>query len=387
MNELEHVYQISAVGKSKYNLADVYEVSALDIFEGVHQLLELSKHTATQHIFSRDDFLGANEEFKGNFSAHLEQFNPRTTASAIHVKGDGLQIAFIGNFKAEHSTENQIKWALEEGLGHDVEMLQENEVNLAAIRSAVEFSDMLFWVRTPGWLRVQDREMLELLDELKIPSVSVHLDKFWGIPEREALIGIHPFWRTKFVWTADGSRQEDFQARGVNHFWMRPAVSEVYCHPGQPWDMYRCDVGFVGAREYHSEYPFRAQLVEFLEKTYGDRFKHITGLRGHGLNDFYASCKVVVGDCIFAGTPNYWSDRVPETCGRYGFLLHPGIHGLEVPMATYAPQDLEDLQMMIDMYLEWPHQRRRNIAKMMADHVKEFDTWTRRMKEILEIVR
>jgi len=389
MNEVEPSYKIQAIGKSKYNLADVYEVSALDIHElavvlrsGVYCMDGVLRG---DNILGRGTFHSANASFKEIFSAHLEELKP--AAPYIRQKGTGLQIAFIGNFKPDHSTENQLRWALEEGLGHDVETLQENEVNLAAIRTAMEFSDMLFWVRTPGWLRVHDREMLELLASAKIPTVSVHLDKFWGIPDREALIGVHPFFKTQFVFTADGSRQEDFKARGVNHFWMRPAVSEVYCHPGTPWDMYRCDVGFVGAKDYHSEYPFRKQLVEFLEKTYGDRFKHITGLRGHALNDFYASCKVVVGDCIFAGTPRYWSDRVPETCGRHGFLLHPQIDGLEVPVAVYHRQDLEDLQEMIEMYLEWPCQRRKNVSKMMADHVKRYDTWTVRMKEILEIVQ
>jgi len=158
MNEIWGAYQIPSVGKTKYNLADVYEVSALDIFDGVNNMLahwhEFKCGPFTPFCvapFSRKRFLTANEKFKEAFSAHLEQFNPRPAAPAIRVKGAGLQIAFIGNFEAEHSTENQIKWALEEGLGHDVEMLQENEVNLAAIRSAMEFSDMLFWVRTPGW--------------------------------------------------------------------------------------------------------------------------------------------------------------------------------------------------------------------------------------------
>lgn len=304
----------------------------------------------------------------------------------MRVKGDGLQIAFIGNFKAEHSTENQIKWAFEEGLGHEVEMLQENEVNLAAISTAMEYSDLLLWVRTPGWLGVPDNKMLDLLGSAKIPTCSVHLDKFWGIPEREALIGVHPFWKTKFVFTADGSRQEEFKARGVNHFWMRPAVSEIYCHRGQPWDMYRCDVGFVGAREYHREYPFRLQLVEFLEKTYGDRFKHITGLRGHGLNDFYASCKVVVGDCIFAGTPNYWSDRVPETIGRFGHLLHPKVDGLDVPVWLYEPQDLNSLQEQIELNLTLPESVRKKFIRHSAEWVKERDTWTVRMTSLLKLV-
>src|SRR5207253_727317 len=112
---------------------------------------------------------------------------------------------------------------------------------------------------TPGWLQVPDEEMFKLLEWCKnegVKTLSIHLDKFWSIPDREFLIGKIPFWKTAYCFTADGSRQEDFAKRGVNHFWMRPAVSEVYCHPGTPREEYHCDVGFVGAKEYHSEYPF-----------------------------------------------------------------------------------------------------------------------------------
>lgn len=381
MNEIEHAIRVEATGSTKSNLANVYEVSAIGIHHAVKRALEIQ--------FDDDDvraeFLEGNKEFKTLFDVHLGDITPKVVEPVRRAKGSQLQIAFIGNFKADESTERMILWALEEGLGHEVDQLQENEVNLAAIRSAMAFSDLLIWVKTPGWLRVPDREMCDFLEG--VPSLSIHLDKFFGIPEREPQVGVHPFWKTNYVFTADGSPQAAgfFKARNVNHWWMRPAVSEVYCHPGQPWDMYRCDVGFVGAKEYHGEYPFRKQLVESLEKTYGDRFKHITGLRGHGLNDFYSSCKVTVGDCIFAGTPRYWSDRVPETVGRHGHLLHPRVKGLEIPVSLYEPQDLESLHKGIEGALS--HQGMiREFVRAGADHVLRHDTWTIRMKEILETV-
>lgn len=400
MNEIEPSLKIPATKKSKIHLADVYEVSALDIYEMASDL-STKAHVGMyvmdgvrrgDNVLGRSAFHEESDKFKKSFAGHLEALDggkkPAAAPAYIKKKGSGLQVAFIGNFKPDHSTENQIRWALEEGLGHDVELLQENEVNLTAIQSAARFSDVLFWVRTTGWLRVPDKEMLEFLGQAKIPTVSIHLDKFWGIPDREALIGVHPFWRTKFVFTADGSRQEDFAARGVNHFWMRPAVSEVFCHPGQPWDMYRCDVGFVGARDYHREYPFRGQMVDFLEKTYGARFKHFTGIRGHALNDVYASCRVVVGDCIFAGTPHYWSDRVPETIGRHGFLIHPRVDGMGQYVGNwYSPQNLESLQRAIESSLRLTETQRKKIVRNCAGFVSKLDTWTVRMKEILEIVR
>lgn len=391
MDEVIFAHRIPVVGKTKLYLADLYQVSAIDIYKKVSALLTLGDRGLGKDGKPREEFIKNNIDFKFAFAKHFQEIAPeKPTPAPVYIKkkGSGLQVAFIGNFKPDHSTENQIRWALEEGLGHDVELLQENEVNLTAIQSAARFSDVLFWVRTAGWLRVPDKEMLEFLSETKIPTCSIHLDKFFGIPDREALIGVHPFWRTKFVFTADGSRQEDFAARGVNHFWMRPAVSEVFCHPGQPWDMYRCDVGFVGARDYHREYPFRGQMVDFLEKTYGARFKHFTGIRGHALNDVYASCRVVVGDCFQAGTPRYYSDRVPETMGRFGFLIHPRVEGMGQYVGTwYSPQNLESLQRAIESSLRLTEAQRKRIVRNCAGFVSRLDTWTVRMKEILEIVR
>lgn len=377
---------VTTCGTTKYNLATVYEVSARNIWIVVSTMMQTLPFIWAVVKRNRAVFLRDNERFKQLLRTHIDEFTPRQAAAPRVIRHDvPKHIAFIGNFGASESTENMIKWALTEGLGHRVDMLQENDVTMKDISAAMVHNDALLWVRTPGWLKTSNHAMLEFLEALDvagIPTLSVHLDKFWGIPDREALIGVHPFWCTKHVFTADGSRQTDFAALDVNHHFMRPAVSEVYCHPGTPQEEYRCDVGFVGAKDYHGEYPFRRKMVEFLETKYGPSFKHITGLRGHGLNDFYASCKVVVGDCIFAGTPNYWSDRLPETCGRHGFLLHPQITGIDVPLVTYKPQDLDDLAAKVDYWIPREAERRLKVLQS-AEHIRRHDTWTVRMAEIL----
>jgi len=386
MDEIHSASKVQAHGWSTYNLAKVYEVSALDIHVACKEFLANSSLFG-YGIFgdSREEFLRGNEFFRTAFAEHLEDFVPRSMRMAIASRQGKMRISFLGNFLAAESTENMIRWALEQALDHSVDLLQENEATLRKIDLSCRNSDLFLWVRTPGWLKVEDREMLAWLADRGYRTASIHLDKFWGIPEREALIGKIPFWKTNFVFTADGSRDEDFEKAGVNHHWMQPAVSEVYVHPGTPRDHYRCDVGFVGAKDYHSEYPFRRQMVEFLERTYGNRFKHITGIRGHELNDVYASMKIVVGDCIFAGTPRYWSDRVPETIGRHGFLLHPEVQGLDLPVATYQPQDLKSLKEQIDLWLfnEGP---RKEVIKQGVEQIRRDDTWTVRMRQILEIV-
>jgi hypothetical protein len=89
-----------------------------------------------------------------------------------------------------------------------------------------------------------------------------------------------------------------------------------------------------------------------------------------------------VGDCIFAGTPNYWSDRLPETCGRGGFLLHPKVEGLDIPVATYEPQNLQSLEEQIDAWLHSDGWRKAD-TKRCANIVRDSHTWTDRMQEIL----
>jgi hypothetical protein len=380
MNEINAPFLVPSVGQFAYNLATIHEVSALDIHERAKEMLMPDFHVND----ARNRLLQANAAFREAFGAHLEDLRAPSPQMARNASGK-RRIAFLGNFEAPESTENLVRWALEQRLNCEIEPIQENVSFLHHIEAAVNFCDLFLWVKTPNWLQVSDADMEEFLQRLKIPSVSLHLDKFWGIPDREAQIGKHPFWKTSFVFTADGSRQEDFKKRGVNHFWMQPAMSEVHLHPGAPKDAYRFDVGFIGAKGYHKEYPFREKLVDFLQETYKGRFKHFLGVRGHELNDVYASLKVIVGDCFGAGIPYYWSDRLPETCGRYGFLIHPQIEGAKIPTATYLPQDLDDLKFQIDYWLAHDLERYA-ITRMCAAHVRMHDTWSVRMREILDIV-
>jgi glycosyltransferase involved in cell wall biosynthesis len=386
MNEINNALFIKPDGQSSRRMASLYAVSALDIYEKIAAVTT----TITDGHYARDEFIRGNESFKELFAPHLDDVRAARARHTVKKASiaENPSIAFLGNFAAPESTENMIKWALERGLGLEVRTFQENTVTLEELVDGIDAQDLFIWVRTPGWLAVTDATMYEILTSCKNAgkkTIGLHLDKFFGIPERERLIGLHPFWKCEYVFTADGSRDEDFRRKGVNHAWLRPAVSEVYLHPGTPREEYACDVVFVGAKGYHREYPFRPAMIEFLEKCFHGNFKHITGVRGHALNDVYASAKICVGDCIFAGIPNYWSDRVPETTGRGGFLLHPDVQGLDLPVAVYKPQDLDDLAAKIEFWLPLEKERR-NTVKMCMRHVARKDTWTIRMREILKTV-
>ena len=393
LEELDECVGLEATKCGKFNLADLYEVSALTIYEMVQEVLEKNPTDLLpiegggweSNLHPRDYFLNGNEEFKEVFKEQLDAPAPTYAIRRIRKAGDPKRIAFLGNFEASESTENQMLWALEQRLGYEVEKLQENHVTLHQLEEAVDWNDIFIWVHTRGFLKVSDSKMSGLVEKMRrigMPSYSLHLDKYLGIPEREAVVGKHSFWLTDQVWTADGSNPEWFEKKGVHHFWMRPAVSEVYCHPGTPREQYKCDVMFCGAKGYHREYGYRPLMIDFLERQYGERFKHVEGVRGHELNDAYSSARVIVGDHIFSGIPRYFSDRAMETVGRHGFLLYPKTDGLCIPCATYEPQNLDDLKVQIEYWLS-NENTRCDTLRVSAEHVRLHDTWTIRLAEIL----
>lgn len=301
-----------------------------------------------------------------------------------------FQVAFVGNFGAPFSTENDLAWTFEQ-LAWRVIRLQENSASTDDILAAALESDFLLWVHTHGWKsqgRVSMGDVLAVCKERFVPSVGVHLDRYFGIAAREDMVRNHPFFRCAELWTADGGNQNKFSALGIRHHWMPPAICYRHCKSGDRKPEYECDVAWVGSgRDYHQEYPFRRQLIDWLDQPRlnftvkrwgGDR----PGARAE-LNDIFASCKVVVGDSMFAGAPRYWSDRIPEVRGRGGFLLHPASEGMSFTgLGNYRAQDLEDLESCIGYYLA-NDEKREEMRTLGYEQTKRHDTYTHRMLAIL----
>jgi hypothetical protein len=159
------------------------------------------------------------------------------------------------------------------------------------------------------------------------------------------------------------------------------------------------DVIFVGSRRYHPEWPHRPQLIDWLRATYGPRFTHVGGdgdtgtMRGDELNRIYASSKIAVGDSLCPGFdyPGYWSDRVYETIGRGGFLIHPTIRGMaeqfkdDEHLAFYDFGDFDQLRFLIDYHVEHADERER-IRRAGHELVKSRDTYRDRWQTILETI-
>lgn len=305
-----------------------------------------------------------------------------------------MKIAFLGNFGPEFSTENEYKWTFEQ-LGHTVIPLQESRATTTECLAAGLDADIFSWVNTHSWQTPGPGSMYDVLDDLRKAgkkTFGMHLDRYQGLnvgDGRQNRVGTTPWWKMDYIFTADGGNNEFFKDRGVNHFWLPPAVAKRHCFIGNFRQEFACDVAFVGARGYHPEYSFRSHLVEWLDgqrqwnvkRFGGDR----PGYRGAPLNDIYASAKVVVGDSCFAGAPYYWSDRVPETLGRAGFLLHPRSLGMKMPIQTYNPQDLGDLGDKITYWLA-NDAGRAEFKQGGFDWVRTCDTYHNRVHEMFSVM-
>lgn len=312
-----------------------------------------------------------------------------------------LTVAYRGNFQpgVSHpwSTETHVASALE-ALGHRVVRLQENRVGWADCEAAGRAADMFLWQRTWDLDPEGGHRTLDALKAAGVPTVSFHLDLYIGL-EREAQLATDPFWRTAVVVTADGGHADQFAAYGINHHWLPPAVAEEECALGRP-DRRRFPhkVVFVGSHPYpHPGWrPYRNRLMYTLQRRYRSAFRvwpdRGRAIRGAELASLYASAAVVVGDSCLAGqVPRYWSDRIPETIGRGGFLLHPEIEGLSdwyqsgQDLVTYPVGDFDALCHQIDHYLAHPDERAR-IAAQGRTTVLDRDTYRHRMITVLDIV-
>jgi hypothetical protein len=311
-----------------------------------------------------------------------------------------MRVVFVGNFGPAHSTETHLAQALE---AIDVEVVreQENQVDWSTLAKRCTDANFFLWTSThdysPASVYPAQRQFLA---DCTIPIVGYHLDIWHGLG-RAHRVNEAPFFKVGLLVTADGGHDAEWIDAGVNHRYMPPGVSEFECEPGTPRGEFRSPVAFVGSWDggYHAEHQHRHQLVRWLQKNRPDcQFwpkprKH--AVRGDALRDLYASVGVVVGDSCFAGRiANYHSDRIPETLGRGGFLLHPAVPGVTdgtlytdgEHLRTWRVGDWDALAYLIDHYTANPDEACK-IAEQGRAHVLEHHTYTRRMEQLLDLLR
>jgi hypothetical protein len=305
-------------------------------------------------------------------------------------------IVFLGNFRVDFTSESHHAKSLE-SLGHTVTRLQETEATSQEILKLASSSDLFVWVHTHGWKtpgKYEMQQVLKRLADLKIPSAAYHLDLWFGIGRQKDLTRDPIYKSIGHFFTVDSRMADWFNTKtNVKGHYIPAGVfgEEVTYSPAKM----EHDVIFVGSRKYHTEWAYRPKLINWLEATYKDKFEHygnggVKSVRGQELNDLYASTKVVVGDtlCINFDYPDYWSDRIYETLGRGGFLIHPYIPGIEKEFTDkehvvfYEYNNFDQLKELIDYYLTHDAEREK-IRLAGHELVKNNYTYKHRWKSIL----
>lgn len=314
-----------------------------------------------------------------------------------------MRVAYVGNFEPPHSTENHVAQALEANR-HSVVRLQEQSFGWDPKRVPPR-TDFVLWTHTHGYgppkTHGRQAKFCEALRRRDTPVIGYHLDRWWGL-QREYQVAEEPFFNdTTLVVTADGGHDDEWANLGIDHVWFPPAVSARECEPrGTPRDEYRSELAFVGSWQggYHAEWPHRQELVDWLGDTYRDRCafwprRGEHAVRGADLRDLYASVDVLVGDSCLAGSAHsYCSDRIPETLGRGGFLVHPRVAGITDRqffegrhLACWTLGDWDELRAVIDHHLANADERQ-VIASRGRVHVLDAHTYEVRMQQLVTIL-
>lgn len=308
-----------------------------------------------------------------------------------------MRITFYGNHSLPWTSESHHCASLEE-LGCEVVRLQEPSTPAAAIQSEAERSDLFVWVMTHGWHTPRIEDVVAHLRGRGIPTVAYHLDRYMGLPRWNEYVN-NPYMNLLDHWFTVDAEQAKWlnENTSVRGHYLPAGVYGAECYMATPSD--RFDVCFTGSRNYHPEYGYRKQLLDWLQQSYGDRFRHYGGggrptARGADLNQIYADARVVIGDTLcldsnYAG--KYFSDRIFEVCGRGGMIVHPWLYGLDEHFADgehvvfYKHGDFDDLRMKIDYYLKHDDEREK-IRRAGHEHAKANHTYVRRWETILETV-
>ena len=307
------------------------------------------------------------------------------------------KITFLGNFRVDFTSESHHSKTLE-SLGHEVIRLQESEATAEMVLQNAIDSSLFIWVHTHGWNTIGRFTMEDVLLELKkhkIPSMTYHLDLWFGLRRQKDLRRKPVYQYIDHFFTVDRKMADWFNSNtSVKGHYLPAGVYDKECTytPAIATE----EVIFVGSKTYHPEWPYRPKLINFLNQAYGKRFnlygrEGVKMVRGQELNNLYSSTKVVVGDtlCPDFNYPDYWSDRIYETIGRGGFLIHPYISGLEKEfedkkhVVFYEYNNLDQLKQLIDYYLEHDEEREQ-IRRSGHELVKNNYTYKNRWQTILK---
>jgi hypothetical protein len=306
------------------------------------------------------------------------------------------RIAFIGKFRKLHDEEGKAR-SLEK-LGHEVFRFDETSFNQSAtINNQMVLlqcrPDIIIYTK----LRIPHAQrFMSTMKQNGIKTVCWVPDLYFGIPREEEVRKKSPMFQGDYIFSPDGGSQEKFKSLSINHIPLKQGIFYDSCVEKDDIETRekKIDILFVGGvnKSIHGE--SRERLLGFLRDTYGDRFfwagaNNSEQYRGNDLTDLIASANIIIGDCV--DSPDYWSNRLYETIGRGGFMLHPQVKGIDhhyIPgkhFDTFERNNFKQLQNKIEFYLE-NTAKRNTVVKEGLSHTKTHHTLTNRAAYLIERV-
>lgn len=299
------------------------------------------------------------------------------------------KIVYLGNFTRLYDEEGIAK-SLEK-LGHTVIRIAEQGYIATTPQEIVkEGPDFVLYAKLKIPM-VWRQGFFQAMRDYKIKTVCWIPDLFIGLGREKYINVPESIFQADFVCTPDGGHDEKWKEWGINHHTLRQGIYDEECYSGEAQNL-PSSIAFVGTQ--NGEFPYRQKLMMELARHYSDMFRwygRLTSyeIRGSHLNELFASIPIIIGDSVYS--PQYWSNRIYETLGRGGFLIHPNIPGLEKEFIYYkhfVPYDYGDMDGLfekIDYYLTHDTERK-FIAQQGQEFVKENHTLLHRCRQLLKIV-
>lgn len=285
---------------------------------------------------------------------------------------EGVRICYIGKFQRLHD-EEYIAQSFE-SIGCRVDRVEITRYKLQQIWSHIMVTkpDLVLFAKFPyepggNALPAPNQQCVKFIEDLRAAGIKTAtwiFDIYWDSYRRQ-LLRIKAFFLTDYVFTTDGGHAKEWKSMGVFHRCVRQGIFKPECRLLPEKDPE--GIVFIGDNNIFNVE--RVAQLEAVQARYGQQFhwygqKDPNEIRGMELNELYARSKIVIGDSIHS--PQYWSNRVVETLGRGGFLIHQEVPGLseEYPhLVTYPRGDIPALLEKIEYYLTHETERRAIVRK------------------------
>lgn len=289
-----------------------------------------------------------------------------------------MKISFIGKFGKIYD-EEYIAQSFE-AIGHEVQRISDRCLTHQFTGLIDEFKpDIVLFTK---FFVSQPYEVINWCKQKGIKTVSWIFDLYWDY-EREDRITRTPGFFADKVFTTDGGHDEKWKTLNIDHQCVRQGIYEKECYL-EPLNSPH-GVVFIGSHN-----PLNRERSNVLEEVMAryDDFRwygkiHTHEMRSTELNKTYATAKIVIGDSVWS--PYYWSNRVVETLGRGGFLIHHDVPGIkeEYPdLVTYERGNVDQLFELIDYYMIHEGERQTIIRKNF-EWVRDHYTMDKKCAELI----